>query len=70
MDWMKYLEKVPSLALDYSLNAVAALIIFFVGKWIARRVVNLGGRLMSQRGIDPTVGGFVTNILYMILLML
>ncbi len=70
MDWMKYLEKVPSLALDYGLNAVAALIIFFVGKWIARRVVNLGGRLMSQRGIDPTVGGFVTNILYMILLML
>ncbi len=70
MDWLKYLEDVPSLALDYGLNAVAALIIFFVGKWIARRAVNLGGRLMSQRGIDPTVGGFVTNILYMTLLML
>ena len=70
MDWMKYLEQVPGLALDYGLNALAALIIFFVGKWIARRVVNLGGRLMNQRGIDPTVGGFVTNILYMILLML
>ena len=70
MDWMKYLEQVPSLAIDYGLNAIAALIIFFVGKWIARRVVNLGGRLMNQRGIDPTVGGFVTNILYMILLML
>lgn len=70
MDWMKYLESVPALALDYGLNAVAALVIFFVGKWIARRVVNLGGRLMNQRGIDPTVGGFVTNILYMILLML
>jgi small conductance mechanosensitive channel len=32
--------------------------------------VNIGGRLMNQRGVDPTVGGFVTNILFMMLLML
>lgn len=70
MDWMKYLEQVPALALKYGLNVVAALAIFVIGKWVARRLVNFAGRLMNQRGIDPTVGGFVTNILYMVLLML
>ncbi|MGQ7845915.1 mechanosensitive ion channel family protein [Granulosicoccus sp. 3-233] len=70
MDWVNYVEAVPTLAREYGLNLIAALLIFFVGKWMARRLVNLGSRLMSQRGIDPTVGGFVSNILYMVLLML
>lgn len=70
MEWVKYVEEVPTLARDYGLNLLAALLIFFVGKWLARRLVNLGSRLMTQRGIDATVGGFVSNILYMALLML
>lgn len=70
MEWMRYVEEVPTLAREYGLNILAALLIFFVGKWLARRLVNLSSRLMSQRGIDATVGGFVSNILYMALLML
>lgn len=70
MEWMTYVEAVPTLAREYGLNLLAALLIFFVGKWLARRLVNLGSRLMNQRGIDATVGGFVSNILYMALLML
>ncbi len=70
MEWITYAEAVPTLAREYGLNLLAALLIFFVGKWLARRLVNLGSRLMNQRGIDATVGGFVSNILYMALLML
>ncbi len=70
MSWVEYVDQLPALAIEYSLKAAAALAIFFIGKWIARRVVNLAGKLMTQREIDPTVGGFVTNILYMVLLML
>ncbi len=70
MEWMTYVEAVPTLAREYGLNLLAALLIFFVGKWLARRLVNLSSRLMNQRGIDATVGGFVSNILYMALLML
>lgn len=52
------------------LNVVAALAILIVGRWLARRVVDLGGRMMTRRGFDPTVGGFVTNIAYLALLVL
>jgi len=70
MNWLQYLDKVPDLVFEYGLNTLAALAMFFVGKWLARRVVNLASRLMTQRGIDATVGGFVSNIAYMLLLML
>lgn len=70
MNWTGLLERTPDIALQYSLNTLFALAIFFVGKWIARRVVNLGRRVMDARGFDPTVGGFISNILYMTLLML
>ncbi|MEE9321680.1 MAG: mechanosensitive ion channel domain-containing protein [Granulosicoccus sp.] len=70
MSWIELRESVPEIALQYSLNAVFALAIFVVGKWLARRAVNLGKRVMEARGFDPTVGGFISNIAYMTLLML
>ena len=70
MDWIEYVEELPELLIQYGSNLAAALLIFFVGKWVAGRVVTFGGKLMTQRDIDPTVGGFVTNIVYMLLLML
>jgi len=70
MSWVEFVETLPALGIEYGLKALAAMAIFFIGKWIARWAVNLAGKLMTQRQIDPTVGGFVTNILYMILLML
>ena len=56
--------------LAVGLNVVAALAILLVGRWLARRAVDLGGRVMTRRGFDPTVGGFVTNIAYLALLVL
>lgn len=70
MNWLEYFESWPTLAIEYGLKTVAAIAIFFIGKWIAKRIVNIAGLMMTQREIDPTVGGFVTNILYMVLLLL
>lgn len=70
MNWQEYFESWPTLAIEYGLKTVAAIALFFIGKWIAKRIVNIAGLMMKQREIDPTVGGFVTNILYMILLLL
>lgn len=70
MNWLEYVEKWPMFAVEYGLKILAAIAIFFIGKWIAKRVVNIAGSVMQRRSIDPTVGGFVTNILYMILLLL
>ncbi len=70
MNWLQYLEDWPTIALEYGFKVLAAAAIFFIGKWIARRLVNVAGAVMTQRSIDPTVGGFVSNIMYMLLLLL
>ena len=54
----------------FGLNVASALLILVVGRWLARRAVDFGGRLMTRRGFDPTVGGFVRNIAYVVLLAL
>jgi len=70
MDWTALIDKVPGLALRYGLNIVAAMAIFLLGKWLARRLVDLGRRVMDRRGFDPTVVGFVANIAFVVLLAL
>lgn len=70
MNWTATLETLPALAIAYGLDLVAAIAILFVGKWIARRLVGVGGRLMTARGLEPTVIGFMSNIAFMILLVL
>lgn len=64
------LDKLPETFLGYALNLVAALLIFFIGKWIAGRAVRFGKRVMARRGFDPTVVGFIANIVYVVVLTL
>ena len=51
-------------------NLAVAVAILFVGRWLARRLVDAGETFMTRRGFDPTVGGFVRNIAYLVLLVL
>lgn len=48
----------------YGLKIVAAILIFFVGKWVARRLVNVARRFMQKARLDETLVIFVGNILY------
>jgi len=63
-------DALPETLLAFGADVFVALLILFVGRWLARRAVDLGGRMMSRRGFDPTVGGFITNIAYIVLLVL
>ncbi len=64
------LDKAPEVLLIYGSNIVLALAIFFIGKWAARRLVDFVAQVTASRGLDPTVGGFVRNIVYIGLLAL
>lgn len=61
-------ESLSQTVLTLGMNAIVAILIIMIGRWLARRAANLARDLMTHRGIDPTVGGFVTNILYMVML--
>lgn len=70
MNWTSLTDTLPTLALEYGLNLVAAIAIFVGGKWLAERLIGVAKRLMERRGFDPTVVGFVANIAFVILVVL
>lgn len=49
---------------QFGLKLVAALVVFFIGKWLARKISNLLKRGMQKADTDPTLIGFVGNITY------
>jgi small conductance mechanosensitive channel len=52
----------------YSLKVVAALLIFIIGKWIARKISKVLGVLLEKNKVDVTLVGFLSNITYYALL--
>jgi len=55
---------------QFAFNLIAAIVIFAIGRWLAKQVSRFIRRLMSRSKIDPTVISFTYNIAYYILLTL
>jgi small conductance mechanosensitive channel len=53
---------------NYSLKLVAALIIFIVGRWLAKKLTLLLAKLMRKNKVDETLIGFIDSIAYYTLL--
>ncbi len=53
---------------DYGLKVVYALVIFIVGKWIAKLVCGLIKKAMKKSKVDAILVGFVSNIAYYVLM--
>ena len=47
---------------------VLALLIYIIGKWVAKKITKTIGRLMKAREVDETLNQFLTNIIYAVLL--
>lgn len=47
---------------------LAALLVLLIGNWLARRLANVMHRAMSRAAIDPTLSGFMRNLLYGVLI--
>ena len=52
----------------YSIKIIGAVLIFIIGKWLARRIANLFAKLMAKNNVDQAVVGFLTNLSYYALL--
>ena len=63
IDWLQLLE-------TWGLRLLAAIVIFVVGRWLARRLSTGLDRVMGRAGVDATLGGFLRNIAYAIMLVL
>ena len=53
---------------DWVIKIFIALLIYLIGKWIAKRITDFVRKLMEARDSDPTLINFLSNVVYAILL--
>ena len=63
IDWLQLLE-------TWGLKLLAAIAIFVIGRWLAKRLSTGLDRVMGRAGVDATLGGFLRNIAYAVMLVL
>jgi len=65
-----YTDIATNYATEYGLKVLGALLIFFIGKWVARKIVTLMRRGMERANVDPTLISFASNALYVVLIIM
>ena len=62
------IEKILELLTIYGLKVIAAIVVFIVGRWIAKGLTKFAENVMNKRQVDPTIVSFVANMTYIALL--
>ena len=70
MNVEKIIETIIYWLSTYALKLIAAVLVFLIGKWIARKIARILAILLENREIDVTLIGFLENITYYALLIL
>jgi small conductance mechanosensitive channel len=68
MDFSTILGKVYELLTVYGIKVVAAIVIFVVGRWVARAIANFIKKMMAKSNTDETLIKFVGSLSYIALL--
>lgn len=58
------LDKIYGYIVQYGLSFLAAILIFVIGKWVAKLVAQLIEKAMSKTKVDPTLISFTKNMAY------
>ena len=61
-------EQLMAMGTDWAIKIVLALLIFIIGKWIAKKITAFTSKLLQKAEVDPTLDKFLCNIVYTILL--
>jgi small conductance mechanosensitive channel len=68
--WDEALTFFKTSALDFGINLVTAIVIFYVGRIVVRLVTRGIRKVMTAQEVDPTLVTFVSNLVNMILLII
>lgn len=68
MDISKYSDLAIVYASEYGLKVIAAIAIFFIGKWSVRKFTTFTKKLMLKADVDLTLVEFLENVIYFALL--
>jgi small conductance mechanosensitive channel len=67
-EYEKYWDMAIQYGTDYGLKIIGAILIFLIGKWVARRLTNVTLKVMQKAEVDPTLSRFAENLVYMLLM--
>jgi small conductance mechanosensitive channel len=69
-DWGQLLEMLQTKGIDFGINVVIALAIFYFGKMVISLVVRGIRKVMQRQEVDKTLETFVCNLVRMVLLVI
>ena len=61
---LEYIEKNQDIIISTTINLTVAIIIFYIGRALARGVSSLVGKALLHRKVDRAVVSFLTSIIY------
>jgi len=64
----EYIDQIIGYISVYGLKVLGAIAIFFIGKWIARRIKNLLRKTFIKTRLDATLSDFFSNVVYALLI--
>jgi small conductance mechanosensitive channel len=68
MDFNNIISSLQTFAAFYGIKIIAAIVIFVVGRWVARALRNMIKKMMVKGNVDETLISFVGNLTYITLL--
>jgi small conductance mechanosensitive channel len=68
MDFNNIIPNLQAFAALYGLKIIGAIVIFVVGRWVARALRNMIKKMMAKGNVDETLISFVGNLTYIALL--
>jgi small conductance mechanosensitive channel len=66
----KYSEMAILYISEYGLKIVAALLIFFIGKWAVKKITAVSKKLMDKAKVDKTLIEFGSSLIYFMLMLM
>ena len=68
-DWARLWDSLRTLGMDFAIKLLIAIVIFYVGRIIARVVTRVLRNVMQAREIDQILESFICNLVYWILML-
>lgn len=68
-DWAEVWTMIQTTGVDFGINLITAIVIFFVGKWVVNLVVKGLLNAMQKSDVDTTLRRFVANLARMLLML-
>jgi len=68
-DWNEVIEMIKTTGVEFSINLVTAIVIFYFGRMVVGLLMRGLNKMMQAQDVDKTLQTFVANLVRMVLLM-